>query len=282
MSFDGKYWQLQILAHPPRGLWSGEGHQDRLQYFRFGLWSERTGVKRVPLNPILDAGRMLAESEVLIDLIRRNLGGLPFPLVAELELWLLDRAHAPLALLATAIEGMDLDELGTPAWSAGATRNRHFVSPTLQRGGATPPDGVGLQHATTLERLVRSTAGRHRNRQWFRREADGTGVGLGHGGADGLAGRRLSAACFSELPVRTNWPEDGDTGLVADWIDWIAPYLLTLPGIGDELRGRLEQEAAREPLLVDALWRLYPGVLDRDLLKQVRVEARLLRASTDR
>ena len=91
LSPDGRIWQLQVLAHPPRGLWSGEGYEDRLQYFRFGLWSERAGVKRVPLNPILDAGRMLAESEALIALIRGNLQRLPFPLAEELELWLLDR-----------------------------------------------------------------------------------------------------------------------------------------------------------------------------------------------
>lgn len=280
LSFDGRSWQLQVLAHPPRGLWSAQGHQDRLQYFRFGLWSERAGVKRVPLNPILDAGRMLAESEALIALIRGNLQRLPFPLAEELELWLLDRGQAPLALLAAALVGTDLDELGTPAWSAGATRDRPFISATLQRRDSAAPDGVPLQHATVLERLVKSTAGRHLNRQWFRRGADGTGLGLEHRAPDGLVGRRLSVESFPELPLRTHWLEDGDCGLAADWVDWIAPYLLTLPGIDDGLRRRLEREAVREPLLVDALSPLYPRVLDRDLLSQARVEARLLRANS--
>ena len=65
----------------------------------------------VPLNPIQDAGPMLAASDALIDLIRGSLDELPFPLAEELELWLLDRAQTPLALLATAISGSDLDDL---------------------------------------------------------------------------------------------------------------------------------------------------------------------------
>ncbi len=280
LSFDGRSWQLQVLAHPPRGLWTREGHQDRLQYFGFGLWSERTGVRRVPLNPILDAGSMLAESESLIGLVRASQKDLPYPLAKELELWLLDREQAPLALLANALEGTDLDELGTPAWSAGATPERPFVSRTLQdtdsaAGDERPPQ----QHAIVLERLVKSTAGRHLNRQWFRREADGSGLGLDHRAPEGLAGRHLPADAFPGLPLRTLWPEDADCALVGEWVDWVAPYLLTLPGIQDGLREHLEQQAARTPLLVDALWRLFPRVLDRDLLSRARVEARLLRAN---
>lgn len=102
---DGRIWQLEVLAHPPRGLWSREGHEDRLKYFRFGLWSERTGLRRVPLNPVLDVGRMIAAAQAVIMLIRDGLGALPFPL----------------------------------------------------------------------------------NRQWFRRAADGAGVGLEHRAPDGLA-----------------------------------------------------------------------------------------------
>ena len=54
---------------------------------------------------------MLAASDALIDLIRGSLDELPFPLAEKLELWLLYRAQTPLALLATAISGSDLDDL---------------------------------------------------------------------------------------------------------------------------------------------------------------------------
>lgn len=281
LSPDGRIWQLQVLAHPPRGLWSGEGHEDRLQYFRFGLWSERTGLRRVPLNPILDAGRMVAALDALIGLIQGSIDELPFPLAEELELWLLDRAQVPLALLATAIPGSALGEMGTPSWSVGATSDRPFVSATLRcRDAARTESSSPLRHATVLERLVESTAGRHLNRQWFRREGDGTGVGLDYRAPNGLSGRRLPAGAFPRLPLRTDWSEEIDRDLVSDWLDWIAPYLLTLPEIDDRLRGRLEQEAVQEPKLVDDLWPLYPRVLDRDLMTRARVEARLLRATS--
>lgn len=45
------------------------------------------------------------------------------------------------------------------------------------------------------------------------------------------------------------------------------------------LRRKLEEQAVRRTLLVDAIWRLYPKMLDRDLINRARVEARLRRAS---
>lgn len=89
----------------------------------------------------------------------------------------------------------------------------------------------------------------------------------------------MSAQDFPQLPLRTDWAEGTDREVVSDWINWIAPYLLALPGIDDALRGRLEQEAVREPLLVDDFRLLYPRVLNLDLMNRARVEARLLRAN---
>ena len=68
--------------------------------------------------------------------------------------------------------------------------------------------------------------------------------------------------------------------LVADYIDWLAPYLLTLPRLDPGLRGYLEEQAAKQAVLLDALWRPYPDVADRGLLQRARVEAKLRRANT--
>jgi hypothetical protein len=66
---------------------------------------------------------------------------------------------------------------------------------------------------------------------------------------------------------------------VDEYLAWLAPYLLTLPGLPDPLRRDLEAKAAHHALLVDALWRLYPRVLDLELVRRARIEARLRRAA---
>lgn len=112
LSFNGRDRQIQVLAHPPRGLWSRGGHQESLRYFRSGVWSEEQGVSQVPLADL-------------------------------------------------------------------------------------PP-----------------------------------------------------------LTLRTEWSEAADRALIGDYVAWMAPYLLTLPGLSDQWRRTLEPQAARSALVVDALWRL--------------------------
>lgn len=279
LSLDGRNWQIQVLAHPPRGLWSRGGHEEGLKYFRFGAWSEAEGSSRVPLNPILDAGRMVEESERLIDRIRAGASRLPFPMAGELEQWLLDRQGEPLALIATALSDADLDTLSRRGWSAGGRGEQPFASPSLSADGMNVRDPSGRhRHAESLERLIAEVAGTQPGTQWFRFE-NGEATGLDQGAPPGFGGRRLPREAFPVLTLRTDWPDRSARRLVAEYVSWLAPYLLALPGLPDDLRLRLERDAADYPLRVDALWRLYPQILDPDLLKRIRIEARLRRAS---
>jgi len=284
LSLDGVHWQIQILAHPPRGLWSGDGDSDKLQYFRFGSWSQARGLGRVPLNPILDLGHMLRASDALCGQVAASLDKIPFPLAPELEQWLLDAQGMPLALIATTPDAPGLDPAGLAEaaatdWSAGGRGERPFTAPTLTQPGAT--NGHRLEPVEELERLVRNAAGRRRTAQWFRREGDAW-IGLDAGAPPGLAGRALPHAAFPPLALRTDWPDRRDAGLVSGYIAWLSPYLLTLPNLSDETRRDLEISALRHALVVDDLWRLYPRVLDPSLLAQARVEAKLRRAHTER
>jgi len=280
ISMDGHTWQLQVRAHPPRGIWSGAGYQSGWRYYRFGFWSDARGSSRVPLNPILDAGAMVEAVEVLITAIQAQAPALPFPLAKELELWLLDADEQPLALLATAMEpNLEiLAEIGRPDWIAGGRGERVFVSPALQAQGIAErdPDGAA-QHAMRLERLVRAAAGRRRQVQWFRRDQAGA-VAVGDGAHLLDAGRALPAMTLPLLPLRPDWPAGLDADLVDDYLRWLAPYLLTLPALDDDLRRRLEQDAAADAMAVNSCWRLYPKVLDQDLIRRCRVEARLREA----
>ena len=280
LSFDGRDWHLQVAAHPPRGLWSGGGDDPGLRWFRFGVWSAEEGLGRVPLNPILDRDHMLAASEALVDAIADAAPGLPFPAAPELELWLLDAvAHRPLALLATAMDAGALKDLTTRDWSAGGRGERRFESPSLTARGLAGVDGAGTaRHAERLEQAVYAAAGAQRRVQWYRRGTDGTGVPLDESGRPEVAGSRLEAAAFPRLTLRLDWPDRDEQALADDYIVSLSPYLLMLPDLDDRQRAALEEQASRDMLAVDALWRLYPRIIDRDLVKRARVEARLRRA----
>ncbi len=272
LSADGVHWQIQVLAHAPRGLWANAEYEETLQYFRFGVWDPAEGLTRVPLNPLLEVGRMISAAAGLTRLLPECTQALPFPLAPEEELWLLDRDGAPLALLATATGGTDPSTLGVDQWSAGGRGERPFVSATLSAQGINDQDSGGrFQHLEALERLIRRTAGTSRNRRWFRTAEDAAEPAASDPAAVG-GGR-------PELLVRDRWPDEVSQGLIDDYLGWLSPYLLMLPTLSDRTREHLEREARHHALLVEATWRLYPKVLDPALLQQVRVEARLRRAS---
>jgi hypothetical protein len=63
--------------------------------------------------------------------------------------------------------------------------------------------------------------------------------------------------------------------LVSDYIAWKAPQLLQLQGLSSENRERLERLAVMQAEVVERLWRLYPEIHNKDLLKSARVEARI-------
>jgi len=280
LSLDGVHWQIQVLAHPPRGLWARGGEQEEPRYFRFGDWSESTGMTRVPLNPILDAGLMVARCQRIIWQVRAATPSLPFPLGPELELWLLDGDGLPLALLATALPRSDLDAYAVVDWTAGDRGDgRPFVSPTLAARGVPDRDASGRSlHLEALECLVAQRAAPGHGTQWFQIEGEEV-LGLDHGADPALGGRRLARAQFPALSLRTQW-EGGDTQrLVDEYLAWLAPYLLMLPDLPDPVRQDLETMAAHHALLVDALWRLYPRVLDPALIRRARIEARLRSAA---
>jgi plasmid stability protein len=79
--------------------------------------------------------------------------------------------------------------------------------------------------------------------------------------------------------VSTQWDGEDGRRLVDDYLSWLSPYLLTLPDLPDAVRATLEVKAAHHALLVDAMWRLYPRMLDQGLIQRARIEAQLRRAA---
>ena len=91
LSNDGRHWQLQVEAERPDHSW-GQGRPTKIvkQFFRFGSWHPEQGLSRVPVNPVLDFGAMLASNERLIATLQTVQDRLPFPFADHIEHWLLD------------------------------------------------------------------------------------------------------------------------------------------------------------------------------------------------
>ena len=283
LTLDGRHWQIQVLARPRSGPWSRDQEPGAARYFNFGAWSPTAGLARVPLNPALDVESSLAASTALIAQVRLAAPNLPFAPAAELEQWLLDEDMRPLALIGTALIGDDTALAGREqhaAWNAGGRGDtRPFCSPTLTAQGIPERDDSGRRpHVETLERMIANAAGARRHTQWFRRDG-AYALGLEQPAASGLSGRRLAQADFPPLTINTQWTHTATGRLVGEYIAWLSPYLLALPGLDEATRHDLEREAVRHATLVDAIWRLYPRVIDDRLLKQARVEASLRRAA---
>ncbi len=281
ISINGINWQIQVEAERPEHTWGSlNQHSSETQFFRFGMWTEKTGLKRVPANPILDVGAMLTAAAQLTEVLRRNLSALPFPLEDRFELWLRDGKDQPLALLASSVDERYLGEIKVDRWQASRPVDHNFRSPSLlARGQPAQAPHSPRRHAELLEKMIHEGAGGGAPRRWYLRSADGGGRPWE--GADPLAGRdgKLRAEAFPALILREDWPEPEQTALVGDYIDWLAPRLLTLSDLSDVARARLERAAKTQALAVEENHPLYPKVIDRALIDAARVEARFRRAN---
>jgi hypothetical protein len=140
---------------------------------------------------------------------------------------LLDQAHhLPLALLQSAKRDSPPPEVLDAVWLPNPHGDISFVAPSLIGPSARHNP---WPHRDLLARLVNRAAGPVPWAQWFLRDGHGHGLGLGGLRIDQpLRGRRLSDASFPELLLRERWGEEADADLVRDFLDWQAPFLLTL------------------------------------------------------
>jgi hypothetical protein len=276
-SMDGVSWQLQVLAERPEHTWGSLNRgRSRKQFFHFGLWQRETGMTRVPLNPVLDIGAMLHAGRALVEQLQQVAQTVPFPLADRHELWLLDRDALPLALLASTVAARFMPEVEAQQWRATLPAGEPFRAPSLEARGIAVHDADSRRrHAELLEQQVRDAAGRPPRRQWTLRADDGSGTALDDDGTPNPAAGAWQAAAFPPAGLRGTWLRPDQSALAEDYLDWLAPRLLTLPQLPEALHRRLERAAAAQALLVAANFRLYPRVLDPGIIDAARVEARL-------
>ena len=252
-SANGILWRIQTVANRPDHTWrSDAGPAPVQQFFNWGMWSARRGMQQVTANPILDIGFMSGAAEELVSMLRREIDRLPFELKDHHELWACDRHGNPLALLDSVITAAEMQQISTHRWCIGAQDEHPYQSPSL---ATAPSVAAGTRtHADHLEYQVNQHA---HAPAWFRRNPDGT---------------------LPTTVLSTSWDDPLTAAAVQDYLDWSAPLLLTLPYLPDSLRDRLEHAAMARATLVADLHRVFPTVINAQLIEQARVEARLRRS----
>jgi hypothetical protein len=277
LSHDGNCWEIQVRAtRPEHWLNSKAGRTMPAPFLRFGVWTVEHGLQRGPTSVASGDPSLRAAALDLLQALTETRANLPFPLADRCELWLLDGDDRPFALLAAAKDTHEVDRRRPDSWAATALTEHRFRSQTLSALGVPMQDGHDPRvHAARLERLVRETAGRPPSYAWLLHQGAGDVRTLRLRANHPSAAHDYRAEDLPALPLAERWADRQAAGLAWDYLSWCAPYLLTLPDIGDAQRTRLEHAARARPLEVESQYRLYPKVVDRDLLNAIRVEARM-------
>ena len=256
ISSNGVVWEIELRTERS-GMW-GSLNQDTKEavYYRFGLWSLEEGLVNRPLAPNLDREQLTSQYEFLIQSIKERLRYIPFKLLDTRELWLFDKdERQPLALLASLKPGDKPPSPEPKYWKSCLGAN-----------------GVASQYrfpaARELEKLIERTASSNVCRYWVNREEGGGG--MMERGKD-----NFSIGEFPSFLISDNWPDEVDSSLVNEYIEWIAPSLLTLQNLTDVERNRLENSLNVQAISVEHHWHLYPEMVDETKLTAARVQCRL-------
>lgn len=269
VTLDGVHWDIYVCNDTLlQGL--DVNRWTQVTDIRFGVWSAQTGLKRGPIYPSDDFLQMEEMGTIVYQYLTQVHRKVPFPLRDHYELWLLDEAGQPLALLNSVVAENEIDQETAVEWRAGYVARDHFVSNAI--------DEPGMPAADYLTRHINARAGAQPMAQWFRRESDGAGIGLQiMGDVGALPGRHLPSAAFPPLLLATEWMDETHHRLAADFLAWQAPWLLALD-MEAKLRGELEQHARGQAAVVEKLHRLYPATADEKVIKAALVEAVMCRA----
>lgn len=266
---DGVEWDIYVANDALLDGLGRAGKRAQISDIRYGHWSAETGLKRGPLFPSDDFKRLEEMGAVVYEHLLTLHRAVPFPFLDQFELWLLDRAEQPLALLHSVRNDSETDTRPPLDWRAGLAAQERFQSSAVPRLAESP--------AACLTRHVNSLASGVA--QWFRRSDDGAGLGL-HTlrGGEHLRGRVLDADAFPPLFIATGGMDAAHAGLVRDYHAWQSPWLLLLPQLDAATRRELEACACTQAEQVEKHCRLYPTVIDRAALQAARVEAALVRS----
>ena len=261
---DGVHWDIYVSNDALReGL--DENVIVQTSDIRYGKWSLETGLRRGPMYPSEDFRRLEEMGDTVYRYLLEMHDQVPFPFADNIELWLLGEDMMPLALLDSVTREQEIPASNAGNWQCGRLCREHFSSEALLHKHDSKPPGMAAEWLTQQIGLL---AGSTWHRQWIKRSQDHSGKLLG-------TNQTLPPQAFPLLPLRD--PEDGSlvSAVIKEYFLWLAPWLLQLDSLNERQRNSLEQSAARQALLMDKLYRLYPAITDESVLQAARVEAAL-------
>ena len=277
-SSNGIDWRIQVRIQTPATQWASmDGSQANHQVILFGFWSSEGGFHRVPLPPQMSSRQIEIAAQPIIDVLLNQTRNVPFSQQDDCELWLLDeQQHKPLVLIASSSKPTQLPNIRQPDWQPTVLSDHSFT----RNNDAERNKDTAYTARQALIDLIKQATGQNPKAQWFQRQTDGSGKGIAGIQLDeDLTHRTLPKNEFPELLIREIWPSDEAQELVQDYIQWQAPFLLTLPTLDTLTRKRIEQQAFKQSFKVEGQYKLYPEIIDTERLKAVLVEAQMRRSN---
>ncbi|MEA3411625.1 MAG: hypothetical protein U9R74_08805 [Pseudomonadota bacterium] len=275
LSTDGRNWHIQARVETRVRDWSTFSRQTTTRrYVAYAVWSHREGLSRVPLDPTLPIDEITSAATEMAVRVADSCEDVPFPATDRYEIWMLDRdKQLPMALVAC---GSNREKPGVPRqlrWMASLEGDHDFLPAGFPVGSGPVPGSETMQYARRVESLVECLAGVRPQAAWFVRDERGAGTVLVS--VTELPYRELDAWAFPDLLLPDRWPERADAEAVKEYHAWMAPYLLMLPKISQEIRAWLEEAARKRALLVQRVHGLYPEVINPEGMNAMLVEAEL-------
>lgn len=270
---DGVQWDLYVSNEwLLQGLSSSRKTQ--VSDIRYGSWSAATGLQRGPRCPTDDFRALEEMGDTLYQHLLEVHAQIPFPFLDRFELWLLDNADRPLALIDSALRLEDIDLRQPTRWNPGLNCRKTFAPATPAGLPLDPATGGSV--ADYLAHYVNSRTRDIAAAQVFQRAPDGSGSGVAGINLDPqLEQRQLADADFPDLLLDRGHHDAPHRQLIDDFIRWQAPWLLLLPSLDGDMRRTFEQQAREQPAKLVQAFHCYPEIIDRSVIDAARVEVRL-------
>tara|TARA_B100000902_G_C27245719_1_gene882497 strand:- start:423 stop:1319 length:897 start_codon:yes stop_codon:yes gene_type:complete len=269
LSSNGVLWSIQVLERKPSHSW--RSHTNLFQekeFFNWANWSPKKGILNIFANPIFDMGSMERAGKDFIEVIENEVKKVPYKLKDTFELWACDNAEKPIALLASAYTESGIENIDILEWKAYANIREKFLS---EGHGQSRASLQQIKDSKIKYRYLETQVKKRSKRQvWIHRLDNKEGYSLKNR-------KEYHERDFPIFGVTDKWDNSLIEEAFSDYFMWCAPLLLLLD-MPNKKRGIMEKFAAKQPLLLEQYYHLYPKINDVKLIDQIRVQARILRS----